>query len=201
MVEEFGPTYGLHSLRVDAYATIDDRWIVGSGPDGFFIFDTRRTSGYWKQRPQLFTKRDEWIAALAAAGLPTDVTLRDPDVVAATLPSSTTQPADYRRMQGALGMSDEAWAGALPLATMGLCVFFGFIVSDRRPLFMIAVMLAVGINVAANGIIAGGGPEFAMGFIVYPPLFIFLANIGWWLSRLRGRRTPSRVLVDSKPST
>jgi hypothetical protein len=153
---------------------VDDRYIVGSATEGFFLFDTTTP----RDDVRIFSTQADFTAALSAAGIVTPVTLRAPDDIAAVLPNTTLYPWHYRVMQNRSGMSDSAWAVVFQALGGVVSLFYGWFRFPREPSTGVAIAIGLVVNGVSMIYLTGGGGGAFVGFVLFPLLAIGLAKVG-----------------------
>ena len=152
---------------------VGGQFIVGSADGGFFILDTAASD----PQPRTFASEQSWRDAMRSAGIPPDIQLADPDVLAAKAPDYVLRPTHYRAMGRLLGLSDGDWCGILLLITASIMFLHGAIGAPRTLLYPLAIILGA---IATIGGIKLGVLDAAafLGFFSYPIAYLIVAMFG-----------------------
>lgn len=97
------------------------------------------------------------------------------------------QDDTYRMMRGLWGLSDQYWSLVIQLAGLVMMFAAGMRVPNRIRRIVLASLSGLAVDIIAQLLIAGGGPEVYVGFVVFPILFSAAAELGRLASFLIGR--------------
>ena len=161
-----------HQIESVRKVAVSGSFIVGETTDGYFLFNSTDENPI----PQTFSTLKALQSALIANGLTKDISLNDPDVLAAALSNRTIRPWEYRMMNGRFGLSDDDWGGAIVLLGWPFAFGVGWRVKRRGLLLAIAIVIGSATNFVGRIILAGGGPAAGVG-LVFEPLVCFVAAI------------------------
>lgn len=169
-----------------------NQMIVGTTERQFFIFDTSTQDLF----PDAQTYRDAaaWQNALRNAGIPTDITLKDPDTEAAQLPDNVIRAYDYTVLKGLLGRSDSTWSVIIQFQGLCLCFIIGLFAPLRISLFGPSVLIGLLINFIAQVALVDLEPAAFVGCVGLPIVYLIAAHLGrlplriWKICTQRNRR-------------
>ena len=82
-------------------------------------------------------------------------------------------------MGGLFGLSDELWSLVVQVFGIGLALIIGARCGNRPLPLATLVTLALAVDVVAQLVIAGEGPGFFVGLIMFPIYFVVAA----WIAR------------------
>lgn len=170
-------------VKILKKVAVRGQMIVGTTEKGYFIFDTSQQNA----EPQTFTDVEHWQTALKASGIPANIQLNDPDVLAATMPDYQLHPLHYLRMKRLFGLSDDDWGNIVLLTSLAVIFVRGLLMRPNASLFPLAVLLAWLATAAliASGVIDVGG---FLGFIIYPGLYWLVGKFGQFFKKFIWRR-------------
>jgi hypothetical protein len=134
LVEVTGTNSCVFVITCVEKVAVSNSVIVGKSDKGYFILDTAAANPV----PQQFQSLESWQTALVAIGIPKNVAVVAPDVIAAGLPNRSIRPWAYRLMGGTFGLSDEGWAGVVVLAGLALAFVAG-LRQSRGSLLLVSV--------------------------------------------------------------
>ena len=146
---------------------VRDRVVFGTTADGYFILDASNE----RPEPAVYDAREQWEAALSGLGLNAEG-LANPSALAAATPEQVLRPWKFRMMKGRLGLSDGNWSAVIQLAGLVIAFLMGFHRKREGAQIAAAVMLGLAVTVAAQVVIAGGGPGAFGGFIALPVIYV-----------------------------
>jgi len=153
-----------------------DKFIVGETAEGWFILETAEDSGepfQWAEAEMLET-RQQWQVRLAELGVPADVRLQTPHLIASTRSYEELCPRDYTVLGGALGLPDVAWAYVVAEAFLLSSAVLGLLSLKTSKALVLIALAFVPLNAASAVILSGGGLD-GMACMFFIPSAWFLA--------------------------
>lgn len=155
--------------------------IVGQTDDGFFLLNANAPD----PRPDIFKTRGAWQAALATRGLSEEVSLTNPDILAAALPNSILRPWEYRMMAGRLfGLTDEDSGGVLGVSGWFLSLVIGLRWKRSGSMLPISILIGTMTNVVGQMVLGGGGGAAFVGIVGEPLICWAFAGIGLGIAKI-----------------
>lgn len=163
------------------------RLIVGTTHSVFFVFDTAR-GGDGNSQSDLVSDRAEWEATLGTYGIPRDISLLDPDDVAASRPTPELYPEDYVFMKGRLGLSDGQWSLTTIVCAFVACAALGLFKANVLEGILASIAIGVAADFVGPMFMTGGGPAAFAGLVVLPGLCFGGWRLGGTIRRWCDRR-------------